>query len=263
MPKDTNSKPWQVYEDTAYDLFRSTGYPCRRNIVMQGSRGTHQIDIVVDLTVLVGNHKWIIECKNWSRPVGKRELMAFKTVIDDLGADHGYLLSESGFQKGAREMAHTFNISLCSLSELQKHFVKEQLLPQHQQSKQFTVIIEHEEDTGNMDSETILTLVPINNLTVLEYLIEIHVISEVVPNCILSSDKIKRIITPEGTIRFSLPWDLMSLCGLELETIPMNGGGVFVTGNNKAGTRLDGAYRVVFRTLTGPVGVNTCVPMFK
>ena len=99
MSNNTSTKPWQIYENSAYDLFRSTGYPCRKDIVMQGSRGTHQIDIIVDFTVLIGNHICIVECKNWSRPVGTREIMAFKTVIDDLGADHGYLLSESGFQK--------------------------------------------------------------------------------------------------------------------------------------------------------------------
>lgn len=225
MSKSTNIKPWQSYEYSVYDLFRSTGYPCRRNTVMQGARGSHQIDIIVNLNVLIGDHIWLVECKNWYRPVGKRELLAFKSVVDDLGADHGYMLSENGFQKGAHEMARSFNISLFTLAELQKSFIHDQLLPRHQQSKEFNVIVKHEEDWGNMDSEAIVELVPINDLSVSEYLIEIHVISEVVSNCIISKDAAKKFITSHGSLCFSLPWDLTPLCGLELETIPMKGGG--------------------------------------
>lgn len=263
MSKKNKIKPWQNYENSAYDLFRSTGYPCQRNIVLPGARGSHQIDILVNLNILIGDHTWLVECKNWSRPVGKRELLSFKSVIDDIGADHGYLLSENGFQKGAHEMARSFNISLFTLAELQEKFIRDQLLPSHQQSNEFNVIVKYEEDWGNMDSEAIVELAPTNDLSVYEYLIEIHVISEVVSNCIISKEKAKKFITPHGSFCFSLPWDLSPLCGMELETIPMEGGGFWMTGNNKAGVNLDRSYRIVFRTLTGPVSVNTYVPMFK
>lgn len=251
----TTIEPWKHYELSAYDLLRSTGYLCQRDLVVRGVRGTHQIDIVVSLNVLIGNYRWLVECKHWSRPVGKKELLAFKTIIDDVGADHGFLLSENGFQKGARGMAHTLNISLYSLPELSDHFVQEQLDLQHRQSEEFRVTVVHEEDIGNLDSEAIIELIPVNNLSIEAYIIEIHIIRDGVFNCIIPKEVALKRITAEGVLRISLPWDLPRLCGVELAS-PF-------WGKTKEGMSLDGSYRVVFRTLAGPVALETYVPTFK
>jgi len=255
MPKIAHNETWQDYENNAYDLFRSTGHRCQRDVILQGVRGSHQIDVVVDLAVPIGNHRWLVECKHWSRRVGKRDLQSFKTAIDDIGADHGYLLSEKGFQKGAREMASTLNISLCSLSELREHFVREQLTHQHQQSKEFKVDIEYEEDLGNMDSEAILELNPVNNFSVSDHIIEIHVIREGKLNWVLPTEAVRKLLTPDGRLIISLPWNPIRLCGVCLK----NGSGI----ETEEGVEICGPYRVIFRTLSGPVSINTYVPMYK
>ncbi|MFQ5751718.1 MAG: restriction endonuclease [bacterium] len=259
MLKNKSSlKPWQEYEKTVYDLFRSTGHRCQRDVIMPGARGSHQIDIVVSLSEPIGHHQWLVECKHWQRPVGKRDVHSFKTVIDDIGADHGYLLSEKGFQKGATEMARMLNISLYTLSELRELFIQEQLTPQYQQSKAFRVAIDQEDDKGNMDSMAILELVPVKDVSVTDHVIEIHVIRENILNWIISTDSVQKLITKDGRLIIRLPWDPISLCGVELDTSKRGG----LTSKTKAGVTIDGPYRVVFRTLAGPISVKTFVPGF-
>lgn len=250
---------WRTYEDDSYNLFRTTGHYCEKSIIVPGVRASHQIDVVVNLNAS-RSHRWLVECKHWSRAVGKRDVQAFKSVIDDVGADHGYLLSEKGFQKGALAMARLLNMSLCSLEELRKDFVREQLMPEYQQSREFRAIVTEEEDWGNMDAQAVVDLLPSGDLSVADNIVEIHVFREDEFHYTMPTDACKKLITPEGTLRICLPWNVPTL---DCEVIPLKGGGCHLTGNTTSGMSLCGPYRVVFRTFAGPVSIRAYVPLFK
>lgn len=51
-------------------------------------------------------------------PIEKAAALTLKGVVDDLGADRGFLLSESGFQPGAIAVAQSTNLTLSDLSSL-------------------------------------------------------------------------------------------------------------------------------------------------
>lgn len=260
MVKDKQIDSWQDYEYEAYKLFSSTGHHCEKDVIVQGARGAHQIDVLINLNILPEGHRWLIECKHWSRPVGKHEVQAFKTVIDDVGADHGYILSEQGFQKGAISMASTFNISLSSLYHLQDRFVREQLVQDHPQSRSFFATVKEEDDWGNMDSEAIVELRSAGSLSVADNLIEVHIIREGFLHRIISTEDCKKWLTQKGTFLISLPWDIPKL---DLEAIPLDSGRVHLTGKTTNGMLVCGHYRIIFRTLAGPISVNAYVPLFK
>ena len=191
MVEETDNKSWQDYEYEIYKLFCSTGHHCQKDVIVQGARASHQIDVLVNLNISPNGHRWLIECKYRSRPIGKHEVQAFKTVIDDIGADHGYILSERGFQKGAISMASTFNISLSSLSHLQEQFVHEQLISDHRQSKSFWATVKTEEDWGNMDSEAIVELRSTGTLSVADNIIEVHIVREGSLHRVISTESCK------------------------------------------------------------------------
>lgn len=253
-------KEWQIYENDVFNLFRSTGNYCEKNVITQGVRSNHQIDVLLRLEAPLKNHLWLIECKKRSRPIGKNELQSFKTIIDDIGADHGFILSEKGFQKGAKRMAKSLNITLTSYSYLNRLFLEEQLKPDHPQSKMFYTFVEEEEDCGNMDSEAILVLKSTSpKFKIIDYLIEMHVFHEGL-YWNLSNEKCKKFILELDVLKISIPWNLPNL---ELEEVSLKSGGCISTGNTKSGILLCGRYRVIFRTLSGPVYVTLCVPSFK
>jgi hypothetical protein len=61
---------------------------------------------------------WIIECKSWKTNVPKEKVAALFAIIQDVGADRAFLLSEKGFQSGALRMGESSNITLTSLADL-------------------------------------------------------------------------------------------------------------------------------------------------
>jgi hypothetical protein len=61
---------------------------------------------------------WVIECKAWKNNIPKEKVMALSAIVQDVGADRGFLLSEVGFQSGAIRAARTSNITLTSLEDL-------------------------------------------------------------------------------------------------------------------------------------------------
>lgn len=61
---------------------------------------------------------WIIECKAWKNNIPKEKVTALSAIVQDVGADRGFLLSEVGFQSGAIRAARSSNITLTSLEDL-------------------------------------------------------------------------------------------------------------------------------------------------
>ena len=65
--------------------------------------------------------KWVVDCKFWRRPVTKENVLALTSVVDDVGADRGILVSQKGFQARAVRAAEHTNVTLTSLEELKHH----------------------------------------------------------------------------------------------------------------------------------------------
>lgn len=64
----------------------------------------------------------ICECKHWNYKVPKSVVHSFRTVVTDFGANFGYLISKSGYQKGAFAAAENSNIKLFTWDEFLKSF---------------------------------------------------------------------------------------------------------------------------------------------
>jgi restriction system protein len=109
---------WSDYQEEAARFFRRIGMEARTNVKIECVRTSHDIDVVVRSDHVGFSMLWIIECKLWKTPVSKLHVMGLREIVSDLGADRGILLSESGFQSGAKEAAELTNVQLTSLAEL-------------------------------------------------------------------------------------------------------------------------------------------------
>jgi hypothetical protein len=67
------------------------------------------------------------ECKYWNRPVPKSAVHAFSKVIQDYGANVGYIISKMGFNAGAYDAANFTNIQLLTWEEFKDIFEVEWL----------------------------------------------------------------------------------------------------------------------------------------
>jgi len=109
---------WQDYQHQAARFFRSLGLTAEVEIDVTGARGVHELDVYVEGAFHGIEFKWAVECKAWKTNVSKEKVLAFGSIIQDIGADRGFLLSETGFQSGAIRTAQKTNITLTSLEDL-------------------------------------------------------------------------------------------------------------------------------------------------
>jgi predicted Mrr-cat superfamily restriction endonuclease len=109
---------WQDYQERAAYYFHLLGMDASVDEHIIGARGEHDVDVVVRGSRAGIEQTWLVECKLWRRPVNKLHVAALANIVQDVGADRGILLSETGFQSGAKKLASSSNITLTSLTEL-------------------------------------------------------------------------------------------------------------------------------------------------
>lgn len=109
---------WREYQENAASFFRSLGFHADTDVTIAGSRTVHDVDVLVKSKHAGFDVTWVVECKLWKTPITKLHVIALRQIVIDAGADRGILLSESGFQDGAREAATLTNIQLLSLADL-------------------------------------------------------------------------------------------------------------------------------------------------
>jgi hypothetical protein len=109
---------WREYQQTAAEFFADLGMDTEIEAELAGARGKHAADVAVRFTAYGIEHLWIVECKLWKKAVKKEQVLVLQGVVDDVGADRGFLLSESNFQSGAVTAARLSNITLSDLADL-------------------------------------------------------------------------------------------------------------------------------------------------
>lgn len=109
---------WNEYQEEAAAFFRSIGLDAETNVTMEGVRTRHAVDVVVRSHHVGFDVTWLVECKFWDTPVSKLHVLGLRTIVLELGADRGIVLSESGFQSGAHEAATLTNVHVTSLATL-------------------------------------------------------------------------------------------------------------------------------------------------
>jgi hypothetical protein len=109
---------WRSYQENVAGFFRSLGYTATVEAKVEGARGQHAIDGLVTFRKHNFDCKWVVECKDWDSAVPKEKVLALASIVMDVGADKGIIVSKSGFQSGAYSVANNTNILLTGLDEL-------------------------------------------------------------------------------------------------------------------------------------------------
>lgn len=110
---------WYQFQEDICEHFKSIGADAETNVTVQGVRTKHDIDILVKTKFLGEDLVWVVEAKKWKSNVNKLQVLGLRTIVDDIGADRGFIISEKGFQKGAIEAAQDTNIKLKTFEQLQ------------------------------------------------------------------------------------------------------------------------------------------------
>ncbi len=126
MPKITSIEPqtWQELEQIVTDILSECGMEAERNVSLDLPRGNVDVDVLAKENVDGIIHQTVCECKNWSTNIPKEVVHAFRTVMQETGANRGYIMPKTGFQGGAIKAAEATNISLVTFLEFQDAYFK-------------------------------------------------------------------------------------------------------------------------------------------
>jgi hypothetical protein len=109
---------WLDYQERVGSFLASLGFTVRVGEKIRGARGQYEIDVVARHSKAGFSQLWVVECKLWTNPVPQAQVLTFAAIVDDVGADRGIFVSESGFQSGARSVVDRRNISLVTFQQL-------------------------------------------------------------------------------------------------------------------------------------------------
>lgn len=105
----------EIYQELVnVDVLKTT--KVQHNVKLKGRSGQeHQIDVYWEYEIAGTQHKVAIECKNYKIPVAIGKVRDFYGVLSDLNNVAGIMVTKVGFQKGAKEYASEYGISLKEL----------------------------------------------------------------------------------------------------------------------------------------------------
>ena len=109
---------WYQFQEEICEHFLSLGAEAETNVEVKGVRTNHDVDVLVKTKFLGEDITWIIEAKCWKSRVSKNHVLALRTIVDDIGADRGFIVSKAGFQSGAVEAAENTNVKLKTFDAL-------------------------------------------------------------------------------------------------------------------------------------------------
>ncbi len=85
--------------------------------VLGRSGRKRQLDVTLSQVVAAYRTLIVLECKRYKRRVGIEKVDAFVSKLEDVGASHGIIVSNTGFDDGARAVAKRKGITLLTYRE--------------------------------------------------------------------------------------------------------------------------------------------------
>jgi hypothetical protein len=98
---------------------RDEGVVVGRSVFINGKSGVqHEVDVYYEFAKAGLRHRVAIECKDWSSPVSKGQIQEFESKLRDIGGTLGVVISRSGYQVGAAELAKYHTILALRFEDL-------------------------------------------------------------------------------------------------------------------------------------------------
>jgi len=113
---------WRDLQDQVAGILSECGFTVEVEKTVLTARGEVEIDVFAEEDVKGRHYTILCECKHWKSRVPKSVIHGFRTVISDIGANRGYIISSSGFQAGAACASEFTNLDLVTWTEFQEQF---------------------------------------------------------------------------------------------------------------------------------------------
>jgi len=116
-------KNWQELQNEVAKILEECGFSVEIEKVIKHVRGEFEIDVYAEEIIDRRNYIIICECKYWQNRVPQQIIHSFRTVLTDIGANIGYIISMVGFQSGAFKASEFTNLELVTWDQFQEAFL--------------------------------------------------------------------------------------------------------------------------------------------
>jgi hypothetical protein len=99
-------------------------WPKKLDHYISTPRGSVEVDVYAIDENSVDEIKYIVECKNWASAIPQSVVHSFTTVMNETGANIGFIVSKAGLQEGAVKYTESTNITGLTYLELQQRYFK-------------------------------------------------------------------------------------------------------------------------------------------
>ena len=110
MIENPNPINWQNLQEGVCRIFNEIGLNAEIGKTFKTPRGNVEIDVFAVDENSVDKIRYIVECKNWNQPIPQTVIHAFTTVMHEIGANIGFVISKQGLQSGAESYTQRTNI---------------------------------------------------------------------------------------------------------------------------------------------------------
>lgn len=122
MIEDPNPTNWKELQLGVCRLLNEIGLNAQTEKILETPRGKVEIDVYAVDENSVDKIKYLIECKNWSSPIPQTVVHSFTTVMREVGANIGFIVSRNGLQAGALDYTNHTNIIGLTYKEFQARY---------------------------------------------------------------------------------------------------------------------------------------------
>ncbi len=122
MITSRNPDSWRDLQNEVGRVLAECGFSVEVEKTIATVRGKVEIDVSAEEEVKGRRYTILCECKNWKARVPQTVIHSFRTVVADLGAHAGYVISSVGFQQGAFDAVANTNVRLLTWTEFQETF---------------------------------------------------------------------------------------------------------------------------------------------
>jgi restriction system protein len=120
----TTSSPqdWKDLQNKVSEILGQCGFIVETEKKTKTARGQVELDVYAEETIKGRKYSIICECKYWKSNIPQNVIHGFRTVINDLGCNIGYVITTSDFQSGSINTTEYTNVELLTWENFQLKF---------------------------------------------------------------------------------------------------------------------------------------------
>lgn len=122
MITSSTPKDWRDLQNQVARILAECGFDVDVEKTLTTVRGDVEVDVYAEEDVKGRKYVILSECKHWKANIPKNVIHGFRTVMQDVGANSGYIIVTSDFQSGAFIAAELTNIELVTWEQFQEIF---------------------------------------------------------------------------------------------------------------------------------------------